>query len=108
MAFNNDSDVLGADEQEAFFIAQFRTQKEKIPKEWAEPHSDIPETLAPSEVMYIMSESGASELEVNIALTYSDSTGERGLIRIHSARFDPSMYDNLGSAIKKGTYQFEN
>jgi hypothetical protein len=104
MAFNDNSGVLGADERNIFFVTQMSAEKDTLPVHWAEARPDAPETLAPSEVMYIASEAGESQLKVDMFLDYSDSTGEREPIRIHSVEFDPSDYRDFGSAIKQGTY----
>jgi hypothetical protein len=104
IAFNNNSGVLGSDERNIFFVTQVSAEKDTLPVHWLEARPDAPETLAPSEVMYVASEAGEDWLKVDMFLDYSDSTGEREPIRIHSVGFDPSNYGDFGSAIKQGTY----
>lgn len=104
MAFNEDTGVIGAGEQDKMFVIQTSCEKEDIPNEWTESVSDIPNTVAPSEVMYLASEAGETELEAHLSLSYSDSTGDREPIKIQATRFNPSKYSDIGSAIKQGTY----
>jgi len=107
MAFNGDSDVIGAGERDEFFIAQMSAEKDSIPEQWAESLSDVPDTIAPSEVMYLASEAGEEKLEAHLNLIYSDSTGEREPIKIHATEFNPNKYTDIGSALKQGRYLME-
>lgn len=104
MAFNKDTGVIGAGEQNVLFVIQTSCERAEIPDEWTESVSDIPDTVAPSEVMYLASEAGETELEAHLSLSYTDSTGEREPIKIQATRFNPNKYSDLGTAIKRGTY----
>lgn len=104
MAFNEDTGVIGAGEQDILFVIQTSSEKSDVPDEWTESVSNIPDTIAPSEVMYLASEAGETELEAYLSISYSDSTGDREPIKIQATRFNPNEYSDIGSAIREGTY----
>ncbi|WP_144049540.1 hypothetical protein [Halorubrum salipaludis] len=74
LAFTGEGGVIGAEEKDVRFHSEFSVSKDELPERWDLEGSE-PDMLSPTEVMWLIQDSGEQEIEVGLKIHYRDGVG---------------------------------
>ena len=106
LAHTGDGGVIGAEERETEFVAQFSVSGNKMPEPWAQT-TDETSRLSPTEIMTEIQKAGEQVIEVGLRLHYEDGTGEREPKTLLQTKLDMNNSNAFGTIAQRGEPIYE-